>query len=80
MVAVMVLAFVGAGVFTLQNAMAIILGANVGTTIASWMVATLGFKVNIEMVAYPAVFAGGLILIAYGQQQLDLFENNINCC
>jgi phosphate:Na+ symporter len=69
MVAVMVLAFVGAGVFTLQNAMAIILGANVGTTIASWMVATLGFKVNIEMVAYPAVFAGGLILIAYGQRK-----------
>ena len=44
MVSLMVLAFVGAGVFTMKNAMAIILGANLGTTLDSWLVATLGFK------------------------------------
>ncbi len=63
MVSLMVLAFVGAGVFTMKNAMAIILGANLGTTLDSWVVATLGFKVSIEVAAYPAVFAGGLLLI-----------------
>src|SRR5450759_1662172 len=47
MVSLMVLAFVGAGVFTMKNAMAIILGANLGTTLDSWVVATLGFKVDI---------------------------------
>ena len=40
MVSMMVLAFVGAGIFTMKNAMAIILGANLGTTIDSWIVAT----------------------------------------
>ncbi|PQJ12342.1 hypothetical protein CJD36_000885 [Flavipsychrobacter stenotrophus] len=69
MVSLMVLAFVGAGVFTMKNAMAIILGANLGTTLDSWLVATLGFKVDIEVVAYPAVFLGGLFLILFGNRK-----------
>ena len=69
MVSLMVLAFVGAGVFTMKNAMAIILGANLGTTLDSWLVATLGFKVDIEVVAYPAVFVGGLLLILFGNRK-----------
>lgn len=68
LVSLMVLAFVGAGVFTMKNAMAVILGANLGTTIDSWLVATLGFKVNIEVLAYPAVFVGGLMLILAGNK------------
>lgn len=69
MVSLMVLAFVGADVFTMKNAMAIILGANLGTTLDSWVVATLGFKMNIEVAAYPAVFAGGLLLILFGKHK-----------
>ena len=69
MVSLMVLAFVGAGVFTMKNAMAIILGANLGTTLDSWLVATLGFKMDIEVAAYPAVFVGGLLLILFGNRK-----------
>lgn len=69
MVSLMVLAFVGAGVFTMRNAMSIILGANLGTTLDSWVVATLGFKVNIEVAAYPAVFVGGMLLILFGNRK-----------
>ncbi len=69
MVSLMVLAFVGAGVFTMKNAMAIILGANLGTTLDSWLVATLGFKVDIEVVAYPALFIGGMLLIFLGNRE-----------
>ena len=69
MVSLMVLAFVGAGVFTMKNALAIILGANLGTTIDSWMVASLGFKINIEVVAYPAVCIGGLLLILFSKRK-----------
>ena len=68
-VSLMVLAFVGAGVFTMKNAMAIILGANLGTTLSSWMVATLGFKVNIEVAAYPVVFIGGMLIILFGNRK-----------
>lgn len=67
MVSLMVLAFVGAGVFTAKNAMAVILGANLGTTLASWIVATLGFKMDIEVAAYPAVCIGGLLLILFNK-------------
>ncbi|MDP1727845.1 MAG: Na/Pi symporter [Bacteroidota bacterium] len=70
LVSVMVLAFVGAGVFTMKNAMAIILGANLGTTLDSWLVATLGFKVNIEIAAYPAIFLGGFLLIILGNRKV----------
>ena len=69
MVSLMVLAFVGAGVFTLKNAFAVILGANLGTTLDSWLVATLGFKTNIEVIAYPAVFIGGLLLITFSKRE-----------
>ena len=69
MVSVMVLSFVGAGIFTMKNALAIILGANLGTTLDSWIVATLGFKMNIEIAAYPAAFLGGLLLILFGRHQ-----------
>ena len=69
MVSFMVLAFVGAGVFTMKNAMAIILGANLGTTLASWLVATLGFKTNIEIIAFPVVCVGGFLLILFGNRK-----------
>ncbi|MEO5906399.1 MAG: Na/Pi symporter, partial [Saprospiraceae bacterium] len=69
MVSLMVLAFVGAGVFTMKNALAIILGANLGTTLDSWLVATLGFKVDIEVAAYPALFICGMLLILFGNRK-----------
>jgi len=70
MVSFMVLAFVGAGVFTMRNAMSIILGANLGTTLDSWVVATLGFKMDIEVVAYPAVCIAGVVLILFGNRKV----------
>lgn len=59
----MVLAFVGAGVLTMQNALAVILGANIGTTLTSWIVATLGFKLNIEGLAFPIVGIFGVAMV-----------------
>ncbi len=70
MVSLMVLAFVGAGVFTMKTALAVILGANLGTTLDSWLVASLGFKVNIEVAAYPAIFVGGFLLVLFGRRRM----------
>ena len=69
MVSLLVLAFVGAGVFTMKNALAIILGSNLGSTFGNWFVATIGFKFNIEIIAYPAVCLGGLLLIVYSKRE-----------
>lgn len=54
-VALIVLAFVEAGVITFRNALGLILGTNLGTTLSSWIVATVGFKVNITGYAFPII-------------------------
>lgn len=54
-VALLVLAFVGAGIITFRNALGVILGSNVGTTLSSWIVATVGFKIDIENYSLPVV-------------------------
>jgi phosphate:Na+ symporter len=62
-VSLMVLAFVGAGLMALVNAIAVIMGAKVGTTLTAWIVAVFGFKLKIESFALPLVGIGGLGLI-----------------
>jgi phosphate:Na+ symporter len=66
-VTLMVLAFAGAGIMTMANAIGVILGSNIGTTLTSWIVASVGFKVNIEVMALPFVGLGGLGLIFFGK-------------
>lgn len=58
----MVLAFVGAGVITMQNALAVILGANIGTTLSSWVVASVGFTFNFEFFSLPLVGLAGIAM------------------
>lgn len=53
LVVVMVLSFVGAGIMKLSSAFAVTVGANLGTTLDSWVVAFLGFKLNLESLAMP---------------------------
>ncbi len=62
-VSLMALAFVGAGLVTLVNAIAVIIGAKLGTTITAWIVAVFGFKFKIEAFAMPMIGIGGLGLI-----------------
>lgn len=60
LVMLLVLAFIGSGVITLQNALGIVFGANIGTTVTAWIVATLGFKVNIAALSFPFLALGTL--------------------
>jgi phosphate:Na+ symporter len=55
---VMVVSFVSAGLMNLVQAIGVIMGANIGTTLTAWMVALLGFKVKITAFALPAVGLG----------------------
>lgn len=65
-VSLMVLAFAGAGVLGMESAIGVIIGSNLGTTLTSWIVATLGFKIKIELLALPFIGVGGLGLIFFG--------------
>ncbi len=62
-VSLMVLAFVGAGVMTMENGIGVMMGANIGTTFTSWIVAIFGFKIKIESFAFPLIACAGLIFI-----------------
>jgi phosphate:Na+ symporter len=64
-VSLMVLAFVGAGLMSLVNAISVIMGAMVGTTCTAWIVAIFGFKLKIDTFALPLVGFGGLGLIVF---------------
>ncbi len=53
--------FVGAGLLTFPQALGIVFGANVGTTVTGWLVALLGFKLSLGTAALPIVLVGVLI-------------------
>ena len=57
---VMVVSFVNAGLLTLTQAIGVIMGANIGTTVTAWMVAFLGFKADISILAIPLMLFGFL--------------------
>ncbi len=52
---VMVVSFVNAGLMSLGQSMAVIMGANVGTTFTAWVIALFGFKVDISAFALPLI-------------------------
>ncbi|MEX0995261.1 MAG: Na/Pi symporter [Balneolaceae bacterium] len=62
-VSLMALAFTGAGLMSLINAIAVMMGAKIGTTMTAWIVAVFGFKFQIEAFALPIIGVGGLGLI-----------------
>lgn len=59
---VMVVSFVNAGLMNLAQAIGVIMGANVGTTVTAWIISAVGFKVNIAAMALP-LLAFGIPLI-----------------
>jgi phosphate:Na+ symporter len=68
----LVLSMVGAGVVKMENALALMLGSNLGTTVNSWIVASLGFKYNIESIVLPVAGISG-ILMAFSNNESKWF-------
>ena len=57
----MVVSFVNASLLTLAEAIGVILGAHIGTTITAWLITILGFKVSMSAIAIPLVALGFLL-------------------
>lgn len=90
---VMVVSFVSAQLMTLSQAIGVIMGANIGTTLTAWIVALLGFKVKASIFALPAIGLGlpmtfmrgartrqwGEVLVGFGLLflGLDLLKDSI---
>lgn len=57
----MVVSFVNASLLTLTEAIGVILGAHIGTTVTAWLITLLGFKVSMSAIALPLVGLGFLL-------------------
>lgn len=68
-VSLITLAFVGAGIIHMKNALGIIFGSNLGTTFTGWIVALIGFKLNIEEISLPMIGIGGIVLVVLRKYQ-----------
>lgn len=58
---VMTVSFVNAGLLTLAQAISVIMGANIGTTLTAWIM-SLGYNVDLTSVVYPSFFIGVILL------------------
>ena len=63
--------FVSAGVLSFTQAIGVIIGANIGTTSTGWMVALLGLKFSVSMIALPMVGIGAMMKLL-GQDRMAL--------
>ena len=52
--------FVSAGLLTFSQALGIVFGANIGTTATGWLVALLGFKLQLAELFMPVIFLGAV--------------------
>ncbi len=68
LVSLLVLAFASAGVLPLYNAIGIVLGANLGTTMTGWIVTALGFKLSLQAFAVPLMGLGAISQLIWSRQ------------
>ncbi len=64
LVGLIVLAMVGARVLALRNGICVVIGANLGTTLTGWVVASIGYKLDLSAYALPMIAMGSLWLVA----------------
>lgn len=58
--------FVGAGIIGLANALGVVVGANIGTTLTPWLITLFGFKFSAEVLALPIIGVWGIIILLSG--------------
>ena len=77
---VMVVSFVNAGLLTLVQAIGVIMGANIGTTVTAWLVAWLGFKADISILAIPLMIFGFLFSNSKKDKRKNIGELIVGFC
>ena len=71
---VMVVSFVNAGLLTLAQAISVIMGANIGTTVTAWLVSWLGFKADISIFAVPLMAVGFVLSCSKKSSRRNISE------
>ena len=71
---VMVVGFVNAGLLTLTQAVGVIMGANIGTTVTAWLISLLGFKMDISILSIPLMAVGFICSLAKKSKTKNIGE------
>ena len=71
---VMVVSFVNAGLLSLANAIGVIMGANIGTTVTAWLISILGFKADISILSIPLMAIGFVFFISKKDKNKNIGE------
>ncbi|MGE4583710.1 MAG: Na/Pi cotransporter family protein [Sphaerochaeta sp.] len=71
---VMVVSFVNAGLMGLTQAIGVILGANIGTTFTGWLVALLGFKLDITVLALFSIAIAAPMMFSKKNKTRDVAD------
>lgn len=69
-VTVATIGFVNAGLLNLSQAIPVIYGSNVGTTATAWLVALVGFHIDVRLLALPMIGVGMLLRVFAGPRRL----------
>lgn len=69
---VMTVSFVNAGLLTLGQAISVIMGANIGTTVTAWIMSVFGFQIDMNNLIFP-LFALAVPLIFSNKSQKKSF-------
>ncbi|KIH75647.1 phosphate:Na+ symporter [Geoalkalibacter ferrihydriticus] len=67
MVTVATIGFVNAGLMSLRQALTLVYGTNIGTTMTGWLVAAVGLDFNIQALALPAIGIGMVLRVLRGE-------------
>lgn len=71
---VMIVSFVNANLLTLTQAIGVIMGANIGTTVTTWIISFIGFKFEISAIALPIVGIGLPFIFSKYKRRRDFGE------
>ena len=70
---VMVVSFVNAGLLKLSGAIAVIMGANIGTTVTAWIISLLGFEFSTTLIVFPLIAVATPLLFIKKRKSLGEF-------
>lgn len=71
---VMIVSFVNAGLLSLTQAVGVIMGANIGTTVTSWLISLLGFTADISTLSIPLIGVGFALMMFKSQKRKNVGE------
>lgn len=71
---VMIVSFVNAGLMNLTQAIGVIMGANIGTTVTAWVISAIGFKINIAAFAIPLLAFGMPLIFSNSSKRKSIGE------